>query len=428
MAQWSVEIWQPLGGVITNLPDAQAKTLTYSLTDGHTFSFSMNGRNEKAKFLRPMIADVVVWREGVKIFRGRIIQANQSGDAAGCTINVSAVDYKALLKRRVFTQTGTYTGDLETCAWTAINTTQAVRTGANLGITRGVNQATGITATKYAYELGQTVKDFIDGLAATNSAVDQADSFEWDIDPELVFKVYKPTRGKRTPTFLADFGGSVLSYDQTFDPNDYANVFMVQGNGSYSSTAITEEGRRPPAGAMFEEFVNDGQLTTPALVDSRVFWMATYNGQLELTKTYNLELSNGRWNGPRDCWLGDYVKLNIVDGVLNVQTDLMRVRDMHLSVDNAGYEAVGIAVGFSVPSLYKDINRMNAFMRSTRQDILARRANWYNITNRSLYNEYLKAAKKHGAKSYEANAAKKRWQDFYKQADSWLKAEGFKKK
>ncbi len=425
MAQWSVELVQPLGGTITTLPEAADRQFTLSVTEDATLSFTLDGRNPKARYVQPMFTDVVLYRDAVKVFRGRIVQANQSGDAANCKIQVSAVSYKALLKRRFFQNNGHYTGDIEACAWLAINATQLTRPNSDLGITRGVNQSTGITVTKYQYENGLSMKDFIDGVMQTNSAINDANAFEWDIDPDLVFKVYKPTRGKRTPTFLADFGGSVLSYDTQFDPNGYANIFTVQGNGSYNATLITDEGRRPPAAGVFEEFINDGQLTTPALVDSRAFWLGTYNGQLELCKTYNLELSNSRWAGPESCWIGDFIRLSIVDGALNVSTDQMRVMDMHISIDAGGYEGVAISVGYSVPALYRDFGRMTAWVRNTRMDVLRNRANWYGLTNRSLYQEYLRAVKKNGAKSYEANAAKKRWTDFYKQAKSWQKSNGF---
>ncbi len=418
-AQCSVELWQPLGGVITSIPDAQDKNLTLSVSEGSTFSFTLNGFNEKASFLNEMITDVVVYREGVKIFRGRLVQAIPRGDSSGQVISCSAVDYKALLSRRHFVTSGTTTGDLEAAAWLAINNTQTVRPGSSFGITRGVNQSTGQTVTKYPYELGTNIKDFIDGLAKTNTNTGDANAFEWDIDPDLVFKVYKPTRGKRTPTFLADWGGAVLSYDVQFDPNSYSNVFFVQGNGTVTSTVVTDEGRRTPPGGMLEEFVLDSQLTTATLVDARAFWLATYHGQLELARTYNLELSNSRWLGPESCWIGDFIRLDLSHGALNVKSDEMRITDMHISFDNSGYEGVAVGVGFQVPSSYRDINRMSLFMRTTRMDMLRNRATWYDRMNRSFYQEYQLAVKKHGANSYEAKAAKTRWQNFYKQARSW---------
>ncbi len=421
MAKWNVEIWQPLGGIITQLPDAQNISLSMDVNEGHQFTFTMNGFNETAKHLRPMIVDVVVYRDSVKLFRGRLIQATPQGDANVQIVSCSAVDYKALLKRKVFVTSGTYTADLETCAWNAINTAQL---RSSFGITRGVNQAVGVSATRIAYEAGMTVFDFINTCASRNSGLDSGDCFEWDIDPDLVFKVYKPMRGKRTPTFLADFGGSVLSYDVAFDPNDYANVMYVQGNGSYQATVTTDEGRRPPAGSIFETYLNDGSLTSAALVDAKAFWLATFNGQMELTKSYNLAISNHRWDGPVDCWLGDFIKMDIRHGVLNVQTESMRITGLSIQVDSSGYEGIAISVGYSVPTAFKDINRLSAFMRSTRQDMLRNRALWYKNTNATLWKAYTAAVKKHGAGSYEANAAHKRWQDFGKNKAAYMKTMG----
>ena len=283
-ASWNVELVAPLGGTITNLPGAKGLQLTASASEGSTFSFTINGFDPKAKLIHAMFTDIVVYREGRKMFRGRCVQATVSGDAANCSMSVSAVDYKALLKRRFVIVGGTNTGDLETISWNLIDAIQNRAAGCSLGITRGVNQTTGITVTNFQREQGAVISDLIDSLGQTNSAVNASGAFEWDIDPDLVFKVYQPTRGKRTPTFVADFGGSVLSYDEQFDPNGYGNTFFVQGAGAYLTTVRTDDARRPIPGGIFEEYYQDGSLATTAQVDNKAFWLATYNGQLELTR------------------------------------------------------------------------------------------------------------------------------------------------
>lgn len=397
MATWNVELWQPLGGCITNLPMAKSLQITQSTTEGATVSFTMNGLDPKAALIQEMFTDIVVYRDSKKLFRGRCLQATPNGDATGCTVTVSAVDYKSLLKRRFVRDAGKNTGELESIAWALINAVQTRDAGGDLGITRGVNQDTGVSVTGFQREAGSAIADLIDTLAHQNSVMNANDAFEWDIDPDLVFKVYRPTRGKRTPTFVADFGGSVLSYDQQFDPSGYANVFYVQGAGAYQATVYTDDSRRPIPGGLFEEYVSEGDLTTAALVDARAFWLATFNGQIELTKTYNLELSNAKWLGPESCWAGDFVHLDIQHGPLNVQTDQMRVKDIHISVEDSGYEHIAIGVGYSVASSYRDFNRMNSFMLSTRRDILKARALWYKHREHLAWVEYRKDIKKEAA-------------------------------
>lgn len=415
----SVELWQPLGGVIANLPEAQQKTLSLSTEDGDTFTFTLSGFDPKAKLIQEMFTDVVVYIDDKKVYRGRVVSAPQTGDATNATLTVSTVDYKSLLKRRFFIAPNIYTGDIENRSWNAINVAQ-LRAGGNLGITQGVNQTTGIVVTNFGVEAGTSVKDFIDTLSQTNSAMNDSNAFEWNIDPDLVFKVYQPTRGKRTPTFVCDFGGAVLSYDTSFDPSGYANQFYVQGNGPYSSAVTTDDARPPIPGGVFEEWVNDSALTTAALVDARAFWLATYNGQIELTKSYNLEISKARWHGPASVWIGDYVKLDIQHGTVDVQTEEMRVKNMHISEDEGGGEDVAIEVGYSVPSSYRDFNRLSNFMLKTRRDVLTQRAKWYKTISDSLYKEYTSQVKKTGAKSYEAKASLKRYNDWRAQYTNYL--------
>ena len=420
VASWTVEVWRPLGGVVTQLPFAHDKVLTPSLDDGDTFSFSINGLDENAKLLHPLTTDIVVYRNELKIFRGRLTAASPSTDSISQTVACTAVDYRSLLKRRYILTSATATADIESVAWSYINTVQTRTAAHNMGITRGQGQAAGITVTGYIAESGSTVKDLIDGLCETNTAVNSINAFEWTIDPDLAFRLYQPTRGKRTPTFVADWGGSVLSFDQQFDPSSYSNYFYVQGNGPYQASVSTDEARRPAAGAIFEEYVNDSAMTTATQVDSRAFWLATYNGQMELCKTYNLEISNNRWDGPKSCWIGDFIKLDLRVGVVNVVTDQMRIRSMHIQVDDSGMENIAIEVGYSVPSSYRDFNRMTNFLKTTKNDILARRANWYNTMQKQFWDEYMREVRENGEDSYEANASLERFNDFLVQKQAYF--------
>ncbi len=414
-AVWSVVLVQPVSNATQyELTYAKDLSLTMSAAEGASFSFSLDGNDPGAKYIFEMFTDVVVYRNNVKVYRGRIVSAPQSGDSTNCSISVSSVDYKSMLKRKFVTAATSASGTAESIAWSLINTAQG-RTNGNWAITRGVNQVTATSYTTFAIAAGTSVADAIDTLSQTNNAVNGANAFEWDIDPELVFRVYTPTRGRRQAAFTADFGGSVLSYDSSFDPNGYANAIYVQGNTSYIAGAITDEGRQPPPGGLFEQYVTDTALTTTALTDQRAFWMGTFNGNLALSKTYNCELSNAYWNGPNDCWIGDFVNLDIRHGNLNVQRSDVRVKDMAINVDVNGYEGVAIGVGWSSPAKWDEFNRFSNQMLILRRDLLHQRSMWYLRTRDALYQEWLVELAQSGQGSYEENASKTRLEEFDRQ-------------
>lgn len=411
-ATWSVVLVQPVSNAIQyELTTAKSLSLTMSAGEGASFSFSLDGNDPGAKHIFEMFTDVIVYRNSEKVYRGRIVSAPQSGDSTNCSISVSTVDYKSMLKRKFITSATSASGTAESIAWSFINTAQN-RSNGNWAITRGVNQVTATSFTTYSVTAGTSVADAIDTLSQTNSAVNGANAFEWDIDPELVFRVYSPTRGRRQAAFTADFGGSVLSYDSSFDPNGYANAIYVQGSTTYIAGAVTDEGRQPPPGGLFELYVNDTNLTTTSLVDQRAFWLGTFNGNLALSKTYNCELSNAFWNGPDDCWIGDFVNLDIRHGNLNVQRSDVRVKDMAINVDVNGYEGVAIGVGWSAPARWDELNRMSNQMLVLRRDLLHQRSMWYLRTRDALYQEYLRELAINGEGAYETNASKQRLDDF----------------
>lgn len=416
---YSIELVEPLGNVIAQVPTAKNRRLTLSTEEGDTFSFSVSGKNPVAKFLRDMITDVNVYCDNIKIFRGRIVQTTDQVDGTADTVNVSCVDYKTLLKRRYFYVPNKGTVDTEEHAWQAINYTQTRATDTGLGITRGENQATNHIRTA-TWEVGGSVRDFIDGLAKTASAEDARDYFEWHIDPELVFRCNVPGRGREVPVFTADYGGTVLSFDTGFDPNSYANIFRVQGGGSVLTWLTTQDYGRWP-GSAFEEFINDSTISSINQSDAAAFWAMTHHGQLDKLRTYNLEISSARWGGPSQLWIGDFVYLDLKSGRVNVNTSDFRVLNMHLEIDDAGMEHIAIEVGFTPTATYRDFNRMSSFMLHHRRQVLAQRATWFKRTTQGLQSELAKQERARGRKSYPANAARRRLNDFKVVYSKWQK-------
>lgn len=420
MADIDIELHWPLGSIITPVTEFSNAQLTTSVDEGDTFSFSIDGNNPASRHIRDLITDVILYRDGQKLFRGRIVSSLDTMDAASHSVAVSAVDYKSLLKRRQLTSALTVSGDLESVAWGAINFTQTYDANGtfNLGIVRPANQSIGVTG-GFAYDQDETVKDFIDRVAKTNTAEGAGDYFEWTIDANLQFRVFRPSRGRQQPQFLCDYGGSVLSIGTSFDPNSYSNHFVVRGAGTISTIqGSTDLGRWP--GAAFQTVYNDSAFSTVAQTDAKAFWLMTFSGQLNLMRSYNLELSADRWGGPRSLWIGDAVTLSIVSGRVNVNSDQYRVLNLHYEIAESGQEKIAIEVGYATSSTYRDFNRMSSYMLAQRRSILAARANWYNSLITKLTNEWRVQVGKAGANSNAARAAKKRLDDLTNQKNNYL--------
>lgn len=405
MADYGLEVWKPMGPVIAAISGHTGLSYDGSVDEGETISFSLDGNTPGAEHIREMITDIVLYRENQKIFRGRVVSATDEVDAISHTITVNCVDYKSLLKRRhVYSTTPNGTSlDLEELAWKLIDYSQTRGTDWSLGITRGSSQAVGVTSSS-TWDYLSNIKENIDSLAKSNTAEQATNYFEWTIDPELRFKAHRPTRGRQSPQFDASLGGTVLSFGTTFDPNSYSNYFFVSGSsGAWTAKYSLDIGKYP--GGVFEEVVNDSALTSVDATDAAAFWLITFHGQLELLKSYALEIASERWGGPTELWVGDYVNLNLNSGRLKVNSSQFRVLNLHLEVDEAGQEHLAVEVGYAPAFTYRDFSRMSAQMRAHRMQVLNNRARWYDQQYHKMLNEAMRLKPRRGGKASAAYKA-----------------------
>lgn len=263
---------------IADLSTATNRALTLNLLDSGSASFDLNGLDPLAAEVRELATDLVIFRNGVKLFRGRIGPSQDTVDAAKHTVSFTAWDYRELLNRRVMLPGDTLEFDgveQEAIGWSMISTVQS-RPNGNMGITRGIGQSTGVSRTQ-VLQAGQKVGEQITTLSLMDSG------FDWEIDPDLVYRTYYPTRGNPTGQYLLDLGGSVVAAQRTVDPSQYANVVRLTGgtptlpdpptvwawsaNASgffthgdryrYAVSAITPEGETSPS-AEVDTTVNTG--------------------------------------------------------------------------------------------------------------------------------------------------------------------------
>jgi hypothetical protein len=350
-SRWRILIGPPAGGYEAELTAAQSRKLTVRLTSPSELGFGLNARLPQADSIQELVTDAhVLWTsaEGVthRLFRGRIGATGDSGDDDSHTMTATALDYRALLKRRrlysdsQLTWTGT---DQAEIALGLLTQTQA-RTGGALGISKawtGV-EPTGVDRDR-TYVTGDSVGDRIQELSEV------IDGFNWDITPAsssaLALEVWYPERGNNRGVVL-EYGGMVSKFSREVQTSDYANAQRYTGEEAttpselaVSDLATRDEGR-------WDAVFGDTGLTTQDALDDRAEWQLDQSQVI--SPPYTLTLRRGTWMGPDHIWLGDTVRVIIRSGRLRVDTSI-RVFEMSFTLDADGGEIVEVTLGGPKP-------------------------------------------------------------------------------
>lgn len=344
------------GATINDLPDAYDRKVTFKLNAPTEVGFSCAGTGITAQAVHELTTDVLVAWDDQLLARCRVGTTSDNLDENDHKVDVTALDYTALLGRRYAHQVLTYTNqDLTAIAWDLIDYTQhRYSVNGDWGITRGL---TATTATvNYQAPDGKKVQEAVDELRATYP--------EWDyeIDAGLRFNVWAMRGTQRD--FALEYGGNVAQVQRTVDPAAYAN--LVRQSGADGVTPAVRQapdlGTRPEGRMEAQEGNTD--LANAALVG----WAADAYLQRHgtLTATYNVQLApNAGWT-PGLLWLGDRSWIVVRSGRLDVQT-LERVFQVDVQVGNDGADTVAVGFGdlqedllamfHAVPARLEQINR-----------------------------------------------------------------------
>lgn len=317
------------GAAIAELTEARSRRMTFALDDDASAGWTLPGRHPQTALVDEVETDIVVARDGLALFRGRINASDDSvsPDVHSCTF--SAVDYRGLLTRRIVWPTSTTSFaqvDQAQIAATLINDSQALGT---LGIT-AAPAATGIKRDR-TYDVGSTIGDLITSLGRA------INGFEWDISPTLGLRVFYPRRGVTTPTFVAEYGRNVSDVRRTVTSGDFANAIRFSGkDGVASVTNVIAPG---PEGR-WERQLGNPDLTTPAAITEQA------NGAIlavsAITPSYSVTLMPGTW-APGVVWLGDMVRLLVRSGRLDVDVNV-RVVGASIDIGENGEEKVALTL------------------------------------------------------------------------------------
>lgn len=296
-----------------------------------TVTWSMDGRGAKAAQIIELEHDLKVYRNGVKIFRGRI---GPSTDEIGTkhTTQMGAFDYRGRLEYRLVKDgwtTAYFSTEQGTIAWNLINAAQAESNGGE-GITQG-STTTGVTK-DHGFAVGDTIAEVIDTIAETD------DGFDWEITPAMVFNIYNPKMGSAKNEPL-DFGGAVFSASRRLKNNDFANFVIGMGSGFLIPEELATAGIASDPRGRWERVVSWPNVEVQAQNDGRTQFLLDEVSTREFS--YRLKLRRGWWTDSSRLWLGDEFTLRIDSGRIDIE-ETVTIDEILITLDDDGGETVEV--------------------------------------------------------------------------------------
>lgn len=314
---------------------AHGRKLSWVLDGPCSASFTLNGRHPVATSINEMATDLLVYADGVAVYRGRLISSQDDLDANTHTISVDTIDYRGLLQRRelddndiiVFEQI-----DKSDLTWALVSQTQA-KPGGDLGITRGSTELTG-AMTDREWTPGLKVSDLIDQLAK------ELNGFDWEISPDLILNLWAPRRARKLDDQL-DYGGSVSTLSRQFASSAYANVDRVSGDSSLDPVLRVDPAITTSPFGRWEQSFSFSDVKDATSLAS--FADMLYTRMSTQPLAYTVVLRQGVWPGVTDMGPGDIAHLAIVSGRINEDRD-MRITQVDLDLGDDGQEAVSLTL------------------------------------------------------------------------------------
>jgi hypothetical protein len=356
--RWQLVAGPASGGHDLALTEARSRRYTAKLRDASDLSFSIDGRHPQAEAIAELSTDVHLLFTGdsgtVELDRCRVGQTRDEIDEDTHRLDVTCLDYRAVLGRRILYSgdTLTFAGeDQADIAWSLIAATQAQAAG-SLGIYKGfISDYTGVDRDR-TYEAGDSIGQRIQELSEV------IDGFDWDITPDgassLRFDVWYPQRGSDRGVVLI-LGGLAAAVTREVDPSDFANAIRYTGAQGDEETPGPDpveleapylpDATSAPEGRWDVALGDDG-LTTQGALDERAAWQLAQSQVV--TPVYTVRLRRGGWEGPSHIWVGDTVRLIIPSGRLAVDTTA-RVHEVQIDIDEDGGETVTLSLGGARP-------------------------------------------------------------------------------
>lgn len=287
------------------------------------------------------LTEVVLMRNGIKIFVGPIWDITASSDAG--KINLVANDVSSYLKhRRVSSDIKFTKKQYGYAVWKIISDSQAMDYG-NLGITLGNNPTTASGSFTYTKKSGTVLYTAITKLA------EGTNGFDWEITPERVLNIYYP-RLQSTANIVLHYPTNINKYSLQGMGSFVANDVFIRGGGKFVSdvyrdtTSLAKYGLR-------QYTKSDSGLKSKAKVDALA--KQELINRKGSKRTPQLTVDSSQINPfEGDLTYGNIVQTTIKDGWAQFDGP-MRYTGCQLSIGKHGQET--LVLYMSDPREVKDV-------------------------------------------------------------------------
>lgn len=336
MADWSWSIGPGASSLdsrpVRELVGATGRTVTRRTRAASTAQFTLDARSDEALEIVDKVSDLWVWRDGVRMFRGRITVPDDTVDTRH-SVTFTAMDYRGMMSTRTvgaapveFDQV-----DQAEIVWELVAATQA-RPGGDWGIVRGLVPADPVLRDRL-YPAGKSLADAIAEVA------DVEDGFEWEVSPELVLNVWSPRRGRINPIPLA-YGTQIRRVSGTGSGTGFGNALIAVG--SDETTPVVAEAPDVATDPRGRWEIVDASPTVKLQSTLAERAPARLVEALANAVPLTAEFAAGAWTGPGDVWIGDPVRLTVNSGRLGTFDG--RVSEITLVPGASGSETVTVAI------------------------------------------------------------------------------------
>lgn len=320
---------------LRELTGAYGRTLTARLNGPWSAQFTIDGRSPEAKLVEALETDLHVYREGIKLFRGRITTESDTVDETKHTVTFSAIDYRGLLAvRRIGVGGRSFVStDQADIAWQLIAESQALTNG-DWGVTNGLGSSSG-TLRDRTYDPLKPLLEAITELGNVEGG------FEWEIDANLAFNRWYPERGNLVPDVRLDYGGRVAGFSRTLQPGTFGNYALASGAESTSPVFALGATMATDGKGLWQVAESYPSITEQSTLQSKVNWLRDQASVLRPETV--IRLKPGRWSGMTDIGLGDHMLMGLQSGRLSGGT-IQRAVEITCVPGDSGGETVTIGL------------------------------------------------------------------------------------
>ena len=318
----------------TPIDEVPAKNLQMSYTHnapgGITFHVPLKHEKSTAALIAPGKREIVVWRNGIKVWGGYLwFVTATSGDA---NMTVQGEGYFSRFRKRYVDDDLVYTNeDQLDIAWSLIDFTQG-QTNGDLGITRDPGEVpSGVMRDRrYPKEERQFIGEILEGFSELHNG------FDFNITPDKVWQAFYPKRGGPTDHVFElgkNLGNIAVQHDAFGVATEITGLGEGEGNRKciavrFDATAQTEYG-------LLEDILSLPEVKHFANLDSRVREELRLRNHMRDHPQFSIIVHDApeifSYN------IGDEVRVRADDGYIQIDEDY-RIVSIVVQVGDSGKE------------------------------------------------------------------------------------------